>query len=121
MGFTVEEKVEVARFGLSLANCFVTVHCNATISKFGTPNRWSPMPMPPMPMPPMPGFTQATVELPHCVSYTYYMYASNAAGITALKSEEMSVCLADYPADLVAAAYVHLKAQRFAGMTLTQV
>ena len=55
---------------------------------------------------------------PLCV---LHVYASNAAGLTALKSEEMSVCLAEYPADLVAAAYVHVKAQRFAGLTLTTV
>ena len=70
---------------------------------------------------PRPGISASTAELPHCVSYTYYVYASNAAGLTALKSEEMSVCLAEYPADLVAAAYVHVKAQRFAGLTLTTV
>jgi len=113
MGFTVAETVDVAQYGLSLANCFVTLHCTVAITKFGTPGWFAPMPRA--------GSTLATAELPYQLTYTYYIYASAAAGLAPLHSEYLSFCVAEKPDDVVEAAYTHVKATRFAGLTLTRV
>lgn len=113
MGFTVAEVIDVAQYGLSLAHCFVTLHSTVALTKFGSPGWFAPMPRS--------GSTLATAELPYQLTYTYYVYASDAPGLTPLKFEYLTFCLAEKPDCVVEAAYAHVKAERFAGLTLTRV
>lgn len=104
MGFLVAEELEISRFGLSVAGCYVTLRGSVTQSKGNS-----------APMMPMMGASSS----PYTLSGRYQIFA-NVDAPEALKTETISLGVDVVPeVNPLVPLYAHLKATVFAGKTLT--
>lgn len=104
MGFSVAEELEISRFGLSVAGCYVTLRGTFTQSKAGN-------------APYMPGLGPSSS--PYTLSGRYQIFA-NVDAPEALKSENISLGVSEVPTvNPLTPLYLHLKSTVFAGKTLT--
>lgn len=103
MGFTIEEKVDCTRFGIQVANCYVTIKHAYQVTKNGS----SMMPM-----------GNSLKKYQYTTRYFIYA-AADYANIQPLFDDQF-VCSFDEPVvSPVDAVYEALKAQKFDALTLT--
>ena len=112
MGFIVAEELNFPRYGVSAAGCYVTIRATYSHNKAGSPSIGMPFSMPMMP---------GVQTGPYTLVARYYVYASNDTTLSPLSEDSLMLNLDEAPANPIATLYAALKAQHFAGKTITDL
>jgi hypothetical protein len=108
MGFTVEEEIEFPQYGVSAANCYITIKATYTHSKSGA--GFIGMHMSPNPI---------QQQGPYTLVSRFYVYAANDSSLSPLRESIITIPLEQPPADPIATIYAYIKSEHFAGKTIT--
>lgn len=110
MGFTVTEEVTFPQYGVTAANCYVTIKASYTHVKVGAPNFGVYMP------------TIQPTNYPNG-SYTltarFYVYTANNPELSPLRETTIFVNAETASEDPIATLYTYIKSEYFAGKTCT--
>jgi len=110
MGFFVEEELKFPQFGVSAENCYVTIKGTFTHTKQGS----GFIGMSVMPPPQQPSESHQ-----YTLICRFYVYADKNNELLPLREQIVSIPLEETVTDPIETIYEHIKAEHFAGKTIT--
>lgn len=110
MGFFVQESVSFPQYGVTAANCYVTIKASFVHVKYGAPNFNMFM---------GPSQPAASPETPYMITARLFVYTANEPELSPLREAIIYLYSVTAFADPIASLYIAIKAQHFAGKTFT--